>query len=262
MNDGDFIKIDYEIWIEDSGELYDTTIEELAKEKGIYDPNKIYRSIVVILGETQLFEEINKALKDSKEGDCLEVVVPPEKAYGNRDPKLIKIHSYRELARLDIEPEVGKEVYIRGKLGKIISVTPGRVVVDYNHPLAGKTLKYKIYVRKNITDSNEKALAIIENHYSHVEGFEVQCSENEIIVKVDGKAKLDPSWVYAKPRIIRDFRKYLGNKSIKLYEEYIKIPEKTEEKHTEEKHTAESTSTTESGSISQNGTDTAESPKE
>lgn len=251
MKDGDILRIDYEVWVEDSNELYDTTIEELAKEKGTYDPNKLYRPIVVILGDTQLFEDIDAALRNCKEGDFIELTIPPEKAYGVRDPKLVKIHSYRELVKLDIEPEIGKEVYIRGKLGKIVSVSPGRVVVDYNHPLAGKTIKYKIYVRKIVEDVNEKALAIIERHYSHIDGFSVHCHDEDISVKIDGKAKLDPAWIYAKPKIIRDLRKYIGNKSIKICEEYVKIPEKVEEKVTESKEI--------SSGVTQNSTDSIES---
>ncbi len=265
MEEGDILRVDYEIWIEDSGELYETTIEELAKENGIYDPNKHYHPMVLIVGESDLLEDLDKAIREGKEGDEIEVILPPEKAYGHRDPKLVKVHSYRELARLEIEPEIGKEVYIKGKMGKIISVTPGRVLVDYNHPLAGKTLKYKLHIKEIVKDAGEKVKAIMEIYYHDVENFEVEVGDEEITIKVEGRAKFDPNWAMAKPKIIRDIRKYLGNMTIKFVEVYPRREEKAEEEMEEKeenKQEVKEEEREESESVPENSPDTVEGSEE
>ena len=42
------------------------------------------------------------------------------------------------------------------------SVSGGRVRVDYNHPLAGKDLRYRLRIVRQITKSLEKAKALLE----------------------------------------------------------------------------------------------------
>ena len=261
MKEGDIVRVDYEVWIKDTDELYDTTMEEVAKEHGIYDPSKKYRSVVVIVGESDLLDDVENAIKNGNVGDEIEVELPPEKAYGPRDPKLIRVHSYRELARLDIEPEVGKEVYIRGMMGKIISVTPGRVLVDYNHPLAGKTVKYKLYIREVAEEPLAKVKAIIDMHYADAENFEINVEGEEITIKVEGKAKFDPNWAMAKPKIIRDLRKYVGNLTIRFVEEYPKREEVEEEKP-EEKGEEKEEKEEKSEGVSEDSTDTIEGAEE
>ena len=51
-------------------------------------------------------------------------------------------------SRKEINPVVGQEISLNNRRGKVLSVTPGRVLVDYNHPLAGKTIYYKYKVNQ------------------------------------------------------------------------------------------------------------------
>ncbi len=242
MEKGDIIRWEYEAWVLENGEesLIDTTKEELAKEHGIYDPNAKYGPMVSIVGAGRLIKGIEEELLRAEVGKEYEVVIPPEKAYGERDPKLVKIHSYRELARQKIEPEIGKEVVINNKRGRIVTVTPGRVVIDFNHPLAGKTLKYKFKIVEMVTKDKDKVLAIIEMDYGKdVDKFSVSIRKDEIIIQLPDVCKYDSAWSMAKYVIVGDIRDYVANKNVKFVEFYPKKEEKKEEEKEEAKEKEE-----------------------
>ena len=230
MRKGDIIRWEFEAWVVEDGEeiLFDTTKEDLAKEHGIHDPNIKYGPMVSVVGVGRLIKGIDEKLLKARVGKEYEVVIEPKDAYGERDPKLVKIHSYRELARQKIEAEVGKEVVINNKRGRIVTVTPGRVVVDYNHPLAGKTLKYRYKVVERIEDDAEKVRAIIEMDYGKdVDKFGIEIQGDEITIELPDVCKYDSNWAIAKYAIVGDIRDYVGNKDIKFIEVY---PKKEEEK--------------------------------
>ncbi len=230
MEKGDIIRWEFEAWIVEDGNevLFDTTNEELAKEQGIHDPNVKYGPMVSIVGAGRLIKGIEEELLNAEVGKEYEVTIPPEKAYGERDPKLVKIHSYRELARQKIEPEVGKEIIINNKRGRIVTVTPGRVVIDFNHPLAGKTLKYKFKIVEKVEDEVEKVRAIIEMDYGKdVDKFNIELKDEDIIIELPDVCKYDSNWAVAKYAIVGDIRDYVANKNVKFVELY---PKKEEEK--------------------------------
>jgi peptidylprolyl isomerase len=53
-------------------------------------------------------------------------------------------------------PRVGEEITVQGRKGRIIRVTERFAYIDFNHPLAGKTLKIEIEVKKVITEDAER----------------------------------------------------------------------------------------------------------
>ena len=56
----------------------------------------------------------------------------------------------------------GVTVNLGDMIGKIQSVSGGRVRIDFNHPLAGKELEYEVEVLEKIDEPEEKAKALIE----------------------------------------------------------------------------------------------------
>lgn len=238
MNNGDFLKIEYEVRAGEEKKLVDTSKESLAKENDIYHEHRKYDDEVIIVGSDKQFPEINESLEKSEEGKEFEVIIPADKAYGLRDNKNIKVHTAREFQRLEINPVVGQEVSVNNRRGRVLSVTPGRVLVDYNHPLAGKTIYYKYKVDKTITDVAEKLLAIIHMYYqSEKEDFACTIEEGNAIISVPEEAKFDPVWLNAKYLVVNDIRKYLPDNDISLRELYLKTPK--EEEHKEEEHKEE-----------------------
>ena len=76
-----------------------------------------------------------------------------------------------------------------GRLAKILSVSGGRVIVDFNHPLAGKTVIYNLNVLRKVEDLNEKIKAFTEFLFRREFKFEVNEQEKKIILEVEAKVK-------------------------------------------------------------------------
>ncbi|WMT51751.1 MAG: peptidylprolyl isomerase [Ferroplasma sp.] len=228
MNDGDFIELSFEMRAGQDKKLISTSKEDLAKKEDIFDDKKKYKNAVIVIGTEGLFKEINDSFKQAEIGKEYEVTVPAKDAYGMRDNKNIKVVPMREFQRNKINPEIGKEVNINNKVGKIISVTPGRVLIDYNHELAGKDLYYKYQVVKVIDDVKEKVNAIIDMDYTDSEEFTVDINNDLISIQIPENAKFDVNWIDSKFKIANDIRKYIPDKDVEIKELY-KREEKKEE---------------------------------
>ncbi len=229
MENGDIIKLQFDSFTDD-GKLVETTDEKKAKDAGIYDEHTVYKPMVTIIGSGRLLKGLEEDLKKANIGEEKEVILPPEQAFGVRDTNNIKVMSMREFERKEIEPEVGKIVKIGDKYGRIVTVTPGRVVVDFNHPLAGKSIKYTYKILEKIENEEDKIRAIIEiNFPKDVEKFKIENGE-EIIITVPDTAKVDDAWLLAKFAIVGSIREYVANKTIIIKEVFEKrVEEKKEE---------------------------------
>ena len=220
MNDGDFIELSFEMRAGQDKKLISTSKEDLAKKEDIFDDKKKYKNAVIVIGTEGLFKEINDSFKEAEIGKEYEVTVPAKDAYGMRDNKNIKVVPMREFQRNKINPEIGKEVNINNKSGKIISVTPGRVLIDYNHELAGKDLYYKYQVVKIIDDIKDKVNAIIDMDYTDSEDFTVNIENDLISIQIPENAKFDVNWIDSKFKIANDIRKYIPDKDVEIKELY------------------------------------------
>jgi FKBP-type peptidyl-prolyl cis-trans isomerase 2 len=154
MKEGDFVRIEYVGRVSDTNEIFDLTYEEIAKKEGIHNPNYRYGPVLVIIGAGMIIPGVEKKLKEMKPGEENEFDFEPDEGFGKRDVKRIKIISIANFIHQKINPVPGTFVEINGRQAKIQSVSGGRVRIDFNHPLAGKNLRYKI----KIVDVIEKPL--------------------------------------------------------------------------------------------------------
>lgn len=238
MNDGDFIKINFEMYVGEDKKLVSTNSEQLAKDNDIYDEKLTYKEAVLIVGSENLFNEINESFKNGEVGKEYEVTIAPENAYGVRDPKNIKVHTVREFQRHEIDPVPGQEITLGNRKGRIISVTPGRVLVDYNHQWASKPVLYKYTIIGKVDSNDEKVKALIDYNYNlDSEKFEVKIKGKNIRIVAPEESKFDPMWIEAKYRLVNDVRKYLPHFDVEIVEVY----KGEEEKPKEEEKPAEET---------------------
>ena len=230
MNDGDFIKINFEMYVGEDRKLVSTNNEQLAKDNSIFDEKLKYKEAVLIVGSENLFPEINESFKNAEAGKDYEVVITAENAYGKRDSKNIRVHTVREFQRQKVDPVPGQEISINGKRGRVISVTPGRVLVDYNHQWAGKSVLYKYSVVGLVSDAVEQIKSLIDYNYNvDSDKFEVSVKEKSISVSVPEESKFDPVWIEAKYRLVNDIRKHFPSMDIEILEFYKGEEEKKEE---------------------------------
>ena len=162
MEEGDFIRIDYVGRISENGEIFDLTKEDVAKEKEIYNPEFKYGPIPVILGAHHIMKGLENELIKMEVGKSKKIIIIPENALGERKSELIRLLPLAEFKKREIDPFPGMPIMESGMRGRVLSVSGGRVRVDFNHPLAGKTLEYDIEIKEKITNINEKILAILE----------------------------------------------------------------------------------------------------
>ncbi|AOL15746.1 peptidylprolyl isomerase [Sulfolobus sp. A20] len=166
FKDKDFIYIEYTARVKDTGEIIDTTNVEEAKKANIYDENETYGPKLVILGENRILRGLEEALYNFNLNEQKTIEIPPEKAYGERDNTKIKTISLGELRRQGIRPAPNMIVRLSdGSLATIRSVSGGRVILDLNHPLAGRSLVYDVKVVKVLETPKDKIMALIERRF-------------------------------------------------------------------------------------------------
>jgi len=186
LKDGDVVLLHYTIKVVEDGEekIYDTTKEEVAKKAGIYDPNKRYGEAVIVIGKSKLLDAIEETIREMDVGEKREIIAPPEKAYGPRRDDLIIRVPRKQLRRAGIPPVRGREVEVQGRRGVITLVTERFAYIDFNHPLAGKTLKIEIEIVKKL-ETDEEKIAYLASRWLGIPEDKIKVEAN------DGEATLE-----------------------------------------------------------------------
>jgi len=153
------ILINYTTKIKETGEVIETTIEEVAKANKIYKEGAKYEPKLIAVGKGWILKALEEEIQKLNVGDKATIEVPPEKAFGNRNPSKIKVIPLRKFGE---NVNVGDQVEYNGQVGTVISINSGRVQIDFNDRLAGKTLIYEVEIIKEITDLNEKVERLIQ----------------------------------------------------------------------------------------------------
>lgn len=128
--------------------------------------------LVYLHGYEEIVPGLEKALEGKKAGESLKIEVAPKDGYGEYDPDDVE-----EVPREDFPPDMELEA------GGIVSATdedgddveflvkelrPKTVVIDFNDPLAGKTLHFEVTVREVRAATPEE----LEHGHAHGPGHE------------------------------------------------------------------------------------------
>jgi FKBP-type peptidyl-prolyl cis-trans isomerase 2 len=219
VKEGDFIRLEYTGKVQETGNVFDTTDENVAEEAGIKLDNKSYGAIPIVVGGGHVLKGLDEALIGMEEGEEKIVEITPEEGFGLRDPKLLQLIPMGEFKKQGMKPEVGMAVTSDGTTGIIRSVSGGRVRVDFNHELAGKNLEYNIKVIKEIEDDVEKVKSMIELHYSapnlDSDKHDIQIIDGVVRIAMDEMVKFDKKpymdITFARFRIARDIWENIEN---------------------------------------------------
>jgi FKBP-type peptidyl-prolyl cis-trans isomerase 2 len=211
---GDFIRLSFTGRLAD-GSVFDTTDEKVARESGIYDEEKKYTPMTVIVGSGFLVEGLEDDLIGKKSGFKGKVEVDPAHGFGDRSLDAIEIIPIK---KFEGKVEPGKMVEYEGRVGFIESVAGGRVKVDYNEPLAGKTLIYDYKIESVIRDRKEKIEALLTGYVSDDAKFELK--EDTIRIDVPVALAIDESWAVGKILIGRFLVNAAGVKKVVFRETF------------------------------------------
>lgn len=115
----------------------------------VLDSNKGGEPLTFTQGQQEIIPGLEKALDGLHAGDAKKVTVQPAEAYGEVDPQAVT-----EVPKERIPTEalsVGTELVAQGQGGerrsvRIKEIKEQTVVIDLNHPLAGKTLVFDVKV--------------------------------------------------------------------------------------------------------------------
>lgn len=137
---GDSVTIDYE-GVLSNGEIFETTAETGALE--------------FTLGTGMVMPAFELAIVGMSLNESKDVILAPKDGYGERQEELLQIID-RQLFGPDVELKVGQILQLNVKKegvshqvpATVVELNQDRVTVDYNHPLAGHTLTYKVTLKK------------------------------------------------------------------------------------------------------------------
>ena len=222
---GDFILVDYTGRVVETGEVFETTIEEVAKKEGIYREGGIYEPRLIVIGEGWVLKALDERLVELELNKPVTIKIPPEKAFGERDPSKVRMYPIRRLTAKGITPRIGMRVEVNGRLATIRTIGSGRVQLDFNPPLAGKTLAYEVIVRKKIEDKLEKIKALIHRRLPMVdiESFKINLSDGEVVIELPEEAFYIEGIQVSKRGIFMDLQRFFPEvKTVKFLEEYVR----------------------------------------
>ncbi len=227
---GDLVLIDYELWAEGGGrtDLVDTTKEEVAQAANVpLSEGQKFGPHPHLIGGEYFPRGIEEALVGVPIGGEVAKEFPPAEAFGDRDPKLIELFGMHEIQRLpemrreDAHLDLGTVLTIKGRRGRVVSLTAARVRVDFNPTFAGRKIRGTFKVLSRVEDPSEKVKALVELTYGRSGEFHVEVRGGHITLKVPDRAKFDAGWLISKGRVIETLRSQLKPEKITLAEEYV-----------------------------------------
>ncbi len=189
LQKGDFIEIFFIGKIHDTEEIFDSNIKEEIEKIPHINPKeieKMSKPFIYALGEGMFLEGVDNYLIGKEIGKH-SLFLKSEKAFGKRDPKSIQMVPKKVFLQHKINPVQGVVLNFDGKRGKILSVSGGRILVDFNHPLAGKDVDYSIIVKRKVEDMQEKLKAF--NEFLFKQDFKKEIKEDKVIYEVEDQFK-------------------------------------------------------------------------
>jgi FKBP-type peptidyl-prolyl cis-trans isomerase 2 len=224
---GDFVLIDYVAKIAETGEVFDTTLEEISRREGIYKEGEIYEPKLVVIGEGWVLKTLDEALLNLELEKTATIEIPPEKGFGNRDPDKVKMYPLRKFLAQGITPRVGMRIEVNGKMATVRSVGAGRVQLDFNPPLAGKTLIYEVTIKKKLETFEEKIRALIHRRIPQVsiEKFSLEIGDNSVTINIPEEAFYIEGIQIIKRGIYMDIQRFFPEKNIVRFVEAFKREE-------------------------------------
>jgi len=233
LQKGNFILVDYVAKVKETGEVFDTTLEETAKKEHLFKEGDIYEPKLVVIGEGWVIKALDENLTTMEVDKATVVEIPPDKAFGPRDPDKVKRVPLRQLLAKDITPTLGKRVEYGGKTATVRAVGAGRVLLDFNPALAGKTLVYDTTVKKKLETKDEKIAALIHRRIPAVEQgkFKFVSKPKIVSIEMPEEALYLEGIQIAKRGIAADIQRFLeGVTTVKFAETFKAPPKKTETK--------------------------------
>jgi peptidylprolyl isomerase len=236
LKKGDFVVIDFTAKIKETDDVFDTTLEEISKKAKMHKDGDTYEPKLVVIGEGWIIKAVDEALSAMEVGKQSVIEIPSDKAFGPRNPELEKRVSLTSLREKGINPTLKMRVEYGGKTAFVRAIGAGRVLLDFNPPLAGKTLVYEVTIKKILVNDEEKLRALIHRRIPTVgeTKFGLALTANAVTITMPQDTFFLDGVQRAKQGLMADIERYFP--SIKgltfiepFKEEKKEVPQPTEE---------------------------------
>ena len=189
LEKGSLILLDYTAKIKDTNEIFETTRESDVKNSQDFDPSKKYEPRLLGVGEGWVLKGLDDALLNANINEHLNIEIPPEKAFGERDPSKVRMIPLRKLGEKANEISVGDVIEIDERMGIVRFIGSGRVQVDFNHKYAGRTLVYDADIVKKIESDDEKISSLIRRRLP-VEPSDIHYEKKDSVLEINVPEKV------------------------------------------------------------------------
>lgn len=206
ISKGEFVEILFTGRV--NGKVFDSNIPEDLRELQAEDPEHPRKTILAV-GERMLVPGLDDSLQEKQVGQEYKIKVSPKQGFGERDRNLVKTIPLSIFTQQNVSPKPGASLLMDNQLVRIITISGARVITDFNNPLAGKELEYKVIIKRKVQDIEEKASALFDFFFGRIPKFELK--GDEILVEFPKKAEMLVNLFAEK------FKKLLG-KNLKLKE--------------------------------------------
>jgi FKBP-type peptidyl-prolyl cis-trans isomerase SlyD len=223
IKEGDFIKLSYSGSVHEN--IFDTTDAAEAETAGIHSPNAIYGPVTICVGQKHVILGLDEEIAGKNVGDKGTVVVTPEKAFGERDPKRIQSFPKNHFKE---KPVRGMPVKVdeQGE-GTVMDVIGSKVIVDFNPPLAGQTLTYHYTIEEEVTDPLEQLKGLVRLYAGRE--LEIVMDDGKAVVTLPPGINYDRRWILWRGRIIHEGFELIKDITEITFVETFRRPEKKEE---------------------------------
>lgn len=219
--------------------VFQATNLEDAKRMSSFDPKKanMYTPELVMVGkEGFVLDKVNEELQNMKYGEEKELELEPEDAFGKRDPANIEKMGRRKFMSIAGKaPRLGMEFQDKqGRHGHVIRIDQGRIRVDFNHPLAGRKVKYIIKPVERLDDFQDKVYAFMERRMQGVvpDLFKLDHKEDENLINIEVPQyyAFQQNIGYAEYGVAHELQEYLDLETVNFVHSFKKPePPKDEE---------------------------------
>jgi FKBP-type peptidyl-prolyl cis-trans isomerase SlyD len=129
---------------------------EVKDGEEVVDSNVGGEALVFMFGKAQVIPGLENGIENMNIGERNDILVKPEDAYGEYNAEAMQEVPADQFAGIDLN--LGMTLYGQGEDGGTVQVTvkeikEDTIIIDFNHPLAGKELMFSVAIN-NIRDAS------------------------------------------------------------------------------------------------------------
>ena len=174
----DFVEIEFTARVKD-GDIFDSNIKKDLEKAELKTDAKPFS---FCLGQGMFLQGVDEFLIGKDKGKHT-IELTAEKAFGKRKAELIQMMPAKVFKEQNLNPVQGFMFNFDGRVGKILSVSGGRIMVDFNNPVAGKDVVYEVNVLRKLEKIDDKLKSFIDFLFKKELKFKIQ--DKKLVLEVE-----------------------------------------------------------------------------